>query len=147
MYKKLKGRRDMDGFEISRQTLKRAYVLATCAKKLELLPGIALFDRQKNGDAMWFLFTTKEDVIIVLCCPSCYLVTYGRKDANYDNAEYLIVANIRTFLQKIKSLGYKGVGDEEIEELYDIATQSDKEPSDNDIEEIDDSEEDEDDNE
>jgi hypothetical protein len=126
----------MDGFEISRQTLKRAYILATSAKKLSMSAGVALFDRQKNGDAMWFMFTTKTDVVIVLCCPSCYLVTYGPKDASYDDAEYLIVNNIRTFLQKLKKLGYEGITDGGIEELHKMALEDMKDPTDKDIKEI-----------
>lgn len=136
------GRHEMDA-RITRPTIKKAYTLVMSAKKLGLNPGVVMFDYDHTGDAMYFLFQNEENVVIVLCCPSCYLVTYGHKTATEKDAEYLIVSNIRSFLNTLKKKGFDGASEEQLSDLMSLVDEENG-PSDEEIKEI---EEEEDDNE
>lgn len=124
VYKETDEEAQMNNGELSDQTLKRAYTLAKCADRLDIRPTDCLFNVERMGDAMYFLFSsTKEEnkIVTVLCCPSCYLVTYCDKDSDLDDPdiEYLIVKNINTFLQKLKKMGFIGASIKDIKNLID----------------------------
>lgn len=128
---------------ISRETVEKAISLARTAIKLGFAEPQGITS-DTHGDSMTYIFTTKDTLVMVCCSPSCYLVSYGRKGGyTMAEAEYLLVKNIRTFLQTLKKKGYKSPSRNQLLKLEEEIKKSkrpEREPNDDELKDIEDNE-------
>lgn len=134
-------------YPLSKETTEKSIVLVKCAIKVGLGEPLGVMDFKSHGDCMIYMFANDDSMAIVYVSPSCYLVTHGEADhLTEGGADYLIVSNIRTFLQKLKKEKYQALTKEELEELKEALDELSDEPDDDDLEEIEDEEDEDDDN-
>jgi hypothetical protein len=141
VYKRTDRRTKMDDeFPLSKKTTERALILAKCAVKLGMKEPFAALNSNSSNDMLVYIFASETSMVIVYTTPTCYLVSHGLKDhMTAKEVDYLIVSNIKTFLQRLKKEGYKSLTKEELDELAELVKgiSGEREPNDEELKEID----------
>lgn len=136
--------RDFMGPNLSKDTIRRAIILARCAIKLGYTEPQGIVN-EDHGDSMTYIFASKDSMAMICCSPSCYLVSHGAKNhLTVGGAEYLIVTNIKTLLTTMKKQKYKSLTKPQLEKLeaeINAARRKDREPDDDELLDIEDDEE------
>jgi hypothetical protein len=105
--------------EHSDGTAKRAVAFGQGAEKLGFKnKPIIMMNFESHGDTMVYFLANQSSMVVVYCCSNCYLVTYGEKDKlNKNDANYLIVKSLGSFLKNLKKENFDFVTQEEIRDL------------------------------
>ena len=111
-----------DGLEhLSKQTKKRAVVLARNAKSLGIPLGAVRFT--PHHDFMSYYFSNSTNYIIIFCSPDGYLAELWSDSKGIGiESSFFAIKNIRHFLQTIRKLGYQ-----DIDDMLDIETDPENE--------------------